>query len=216
MDKLLQNLAATAEIMGAELSPQALAIMVKDLMQYDENIIFQALSNLRKSKQRFSLGSLIEEIDLLNPNRRLGADEAWSLYPHDEYASAVITDEIAEAMQSAQPLLNEGDNIGARMAFKDAYNRITQKNKSENKEPKWFVSLGIDLNSRETAIKNGIALGRIKENDYKNLLPVTYDSKLINAIQTTGFLTNKIYSEEELNKSREKIKQIKEMLSKDF
>lgn len=215
MDKLLQNLAATAEIMGAELSPHALAMMAKDLAEYDGNLIMQALTNLRKSTARFNLGALIAEIELLNPNRRIGADEAWALYPHDEYSSAVITNEIAEAMQSAQPLLNEGDKVGARMAFKDAYNRIVQKNKSENVNPKWFVSLGTDLNSREVAIKNGIALGRIKENDYKNLIPVTYDSKLTEIIATSGFLTSKLYSEEDIKRNKEKMKQIKNMLSGD-
>lgn len=215
MDKLLQNLAATAEIMGAELSPQALAIMAKDLMQYEQNIIFQALSNLRKSKERFSLGSLIAEIDLLNPNRRIGADEAWSLYPHDEYATAAITNEIAEAMQAAQPLLNEGDKIGARMAFKDAYNRIVQKNKSENLEPKWFISLGTDKSMRETAIKNAIALGRVKESDCQNLLLSNYPEILIETINNMALLSKKELTQEDKQRGKEKLKQIRDMLLQD-
>ena len=162
MRKLLEGIAATAEIMGREISPEAAMVMAQDLAQYPANVVVQALANLRRdAKARFSTGAIIEQIEKLQPDGRPGADEAWAMIPMDEYASAVMTQEMAEALHIAQPLLDEGDKIAARMAFREAYNRIVDANKRNGIKPSWFPSLGQDKEGRDTVLADAVRLGRI-------------------------------------------------------
>lgn len=118
---------------------------------------------LKSTEGRFSPkpASIISIIDAMRPDGRPGVDEAWAMIPRDEYASAVMTEEMAEAYGIAKPLLDEGDQVAARMAFKDAYSRIVEKNKLAGIAPKWFPSLGIDSAMRETVITEAVRLGRI-------------------------------------------------------
>lgn len=216
MKELMQQLVATAELKGADLSPNALAVMAKDLEGYSPQVISQALNAYRKTSGRFSLDGIITQIEKLNPNARISADEAWALYPHNEEASAVITDEIAEAMGVAQPLLNEGDKIGARMAFKNAYERITERNKQQGIEPKWFPSLGSEQSSRETAVNDAVRLGRLPAKAIQTLLPPPIDHKFqsnVLQLKTVMQVEDKATPEQK-EKARQKIAQIKSMLAK--
>ena len=215
MEKLLEALAGTAELMGAQLSPNALAMMARDLKTYDSKILMQALMNVRKTSRFFNLASIIEEIEKLTPDGRLGADEAWALYPHNEADSAVITDEIAQAMQVAYPLLQEGDKIAARMSFKEAYNRITTQNKINGINPKWFPSLGHRKEGRDLVIKDAVRLGRLTQDHALSILPPAIDYEFSNQLiqlKQTMALQDKTQSPEQMQKNRERIAEIKAML----
>lgn len=161
---------------------------------------------------------IIAMIELFKPDGRLGADEAWALYPHDEATSAVITEEMAQAMQVAYPLLQEGDKIAARMSFKEAYNRITTQNKINGIQPKWFASLGQDKNGRETVIKEAVRLGRLTQDHAISLLPPAQNSQFNNNVlqlQKVMQIESKIdLTPQEIAKAKEKIAQIKAMLQK--
>lgn len=211
LEKLLNDLSGTAELMGKQLSPVALAMMASDLKEYHPSLISQALQNVRKGQKPFGLGAIVAEIESLKPDGRLGADEAWALYPHDEATSAVLTNEISEAMQIAQPLLNEGDKVGARMAFKEAYTRIVAKNKNEGIAPKWFPSLGTDKNGREEVLKQAVQLGRLTQDHAVSLLPVKVNAKVSEAV---ALLDNKTkLTPEQIEKNQKRLAEIKSMLA---
>jgi hypothetical protein len=212
LEKLLNDLSGTAELMGKQLSPVALAMMASDLKEYHPSLISQALQNVRKGQKPFGLGAIVAEIESLKPDGRLGADEAWALYPHDEATSAVLTNEISEAMQIAQPLLNEGDKVGARMAFKEAYTRIVAKNKNEGIAPKWFPSLGTDKNGREEVLKQAVQLGRLTQDHAISLLPVKVNAKVSEAV---ALIDNKTkLTPEQIEKNQKRLAEIKSMLAK--
>jgi hypothetical protein len=215
LEKLLEALAGTAELMGAQLSPVALAMMAKDLQEYEPALLMQALKNVRKASRFFNLNAIIEEVEKLKPDGRLGADEAWAIYPHDEATSAVISNEMAEAMQVAYPLLQEGDKVGARMAFKNAYERITENNKANGHEPKWFPSLGSDPSGRELVITEAVRLGRLPQSTIQTLLPPPVDHKFTSnviALKQVMQISDKTPQDIEKNKAR--IADIKSMLAK--
>lgn len=94
---------------------------------------------------------------------RPGPEEAWAiaLRSNDEFATVVWTPEIAQAKQAAQVLLDIGDEVGARMAFREAYNRIVEQARSAGIPATWQESLGFDLVEREKALRAAAALGRI-------------------------------------------------------
>lgn len=211
MQKLIEALAATAEIMQAEVSPVSLVVMAEDLQAYDQNLVMQAISRFRKESSKFSLNGIIAQIEKLNPNGRISADEAWALYPHNEEASAVITNEIAEAMGVAQPLLNEGDKVGARMAFKNAYERIVENNKSQGINPQWFPSLGTEKSGREIAIKEAVRIGRLPSSAIQTLLPPPVDQNF----QSNVLKLKSVMQEENQEIARKRMAEIKSLLSKE-
>jgi hypothetical protein len=93
---------------------------------------------------------------------RPGADEAWAiaLRSRDERDTVVWTEEIAEAFEAAKPVL-DGDEIGARMAFRDAYTRICERNRVANQSAKWVVSQGFDAARREEVVSQAVRAGRL-------------------------------------------------------
>lgn len=211
LEDLLNELSGTAENMGRQLSPVALAMLAKDLREYSMPIIFEALKNVRNGPKPFSQGAIVAEIEKLKPDGRLGADEAWAVYPHDEATSAVITTEMADAMQVAYPLLNEGDKIGARMAFKEAYARIVLKNKNEGIAPKWFPSLGYDKAGREEVLKQAVQLGRLTQDHALSLLPLAVNPAITEVV---ALLDNKSeLTTSQIEKNKQRISEIKAMLA---
>lgn len=112
------------------------------------------------SKDKFAPrpASILEILNEMEPDGRPSADEAWAIYPKDEYASAVVTNEMHEAMAHASEL---GDQVAARMAFKAAYERITATNKRNGVKPVWRPSLGFDKEQHASVLAEGIRLGRI-------------------------------------------------------
>lgn len=114
---------------------------------------------------------ILEIIDRIKPDGRPGADEAWAMIPRDEYASCVMTQEMAEALHVAQPLLNEGDQVAARMAFKEAYARLVDTAKRAGMPAKWFPSLGQDKEARESCLAEAVRLGRLGAEHAIGLLP---------------------------------------------
>jgi hypothetical protein len=157
---------------------------------------------------------IVAAIEANEPDGRVGAEEAWAMYPHDESSSAVITNEMAEAMQLAQGIYNDGDKIGARMSFKESYNRIVAHNKLNGIRPKWFASLGHSKEGREIALKDAVIKGRISQDHATSLLPSPIPNSVVNAIAEVKFLTAKDvqFTEADREKARKKMAEIKAML----
>lgn len=171
MQKLLEALAATAELMGQQLSPNAAAMMVNDLKEYNPTLINEALACLRKdTKARFSIGWIIEKIESLTVGGRPSPDEAWAMIPKDEHTSAVISNEMAHALRTAQPLIDDGDKIAARMAFKDAYTNIVNFNKQHGIKTEWFPSLGFDKVGHMPALADAVRAGRLSKDHALGLI----------------------------------------------
>jgi len=93
------------------------------------------------------------------PIRRLGANEAWALAltSHDEEKTVVWTDEIAQAWHAAQPALDKRSKAAARMAFLEAYARITSANDAAGRCPKIAASYGWNAALRADAFKTPTA-----------------------------------------------------------
>ena len=70
-----------------------------------------------------------------------GPEEAWALVPKTEEVSAVVTQQILSAMGVAIPMYVDGDKVGARMAFKEAYGKLLATVKGP---PEWTLTRGTD------------------------------------------------------------------------
>lgn len=102
---------------------------------------------------------------------RPGVEEAWALAMRsmDEGDTVVWTAEVAEAVGICQPILNAGDEVGARMAFKEAYTRIIDSARRARSEPQWSASIGQDPERRASSIEAAVIAGRLEHNQFAAL-----------------------------------------------
>lgn len=104
---------------------------------------------------------------------RPDANEAWAiaLRSRDERDTVVWTQECAEAFAIALSVLDGGDEVGARMAFKAAYERLCEASRAAHKPAQWLKSLGHDPALREAALVDALRAGRLLLDDVKSVVP---------------------------------------------
>jgi Sec-independent protein translocase protein TatA len=109
---------------------------------------------------------------------RPGVEEAWAIAitSQDEAETVVWTAECAEAFALCQPVLQMGDEVGARMAFKEAYNRIVSQARQDMKPAQWLHSLGWDVRKREAALNRAATAGLLPAPHVAALLPPPADA----------------------------------------
>lgn len=200
-----QIVRSTMLVTGGEApEPDVLRIWWASLQNYEIADVSAAFSEYAmRGKFAPKPADILGIIDRIKPDGRPGADEAWAMIPMDEYTSAVMTQEMAEAMHVAQPLLDAGDKIGARMAFREVYNRIVEANKRNGVRPSWFPSLGQDKEGRDTVLAEAVRLGRISADHAIGLLP---PEKVAPMLQNAGH--EKLALEYKLPSAEESMKRI--------
>lgn len=157
---LVQQIVGTAELLGQQLTPTAAAMLAEDLSTYPRAVLAAALSRVRTEHTgKLTPKAIIDRID--EAMGRPAANEAWAtaLTALDERNTVVWTGEMQQAWAVAQPLAAGGDLIGARMAFKDAYERLVRTAREERRTPVVTVSIGWDAEGRTTAIEQAVKLG---------------------------------------------------------
>lgn len=167
-DALIDAVMATAELMGSELTAAGARMFCADLSEYGEPAVLDALTKCRREVTgKLTLAAVITRID----DGRPGANEAWAMVPRSEAESVVWTDEMAAAMASAQPLLEAGDAVAARMAFIEHYQREVAAARHAKRPVRWFASLGHDRLGRECVLREAVEKNRLGFEHAKRLLP---------------------------------------------
>jgi hypothetical protein len=139
-----------ASVYDKEIKEAQAKIFFNALAEYDFNAIEKSFNaHIRTSKFFPTPADIIQNIPKPKLACHIGADEAWqlALKAMDESNSVVLNEQIMKARECAMDVYWSGDKVGARMAFRDAYNRIIL----ESPTPNWFVSLGFDKDGREKA-----------------------------------------------------------------
>jgi hypothetical protein len=98
------------------------------------------------------------------------ADEAWAIAIKsiDEEATVVWTPEIRNAFEVARPVLELRDEVGARLAFREAYERAVGVSRTAKRQAEWLVSVGFDTGKRRQAIA-AASIGRLPAEDLLRL-----------------------------------------------
>lgn len=162
IDWLAGELAATAEAMGQVVSDNTVALMVADFRVFPKHQLKEALHRVRmEGTGRLTPKVLLDQLDAING--RIGGDEAFALVlkAKDETQTVVWTDEIAQAWAATSTMLQGRDQVGARMAFKQAYERIVQDARAQMKRPGPVISIGTDPDLRRVAITQAHEQGRL-------------------------------------------------------
>lgn len=104
---------------------------------------------------------------------RPGAEEAWamSLIARDEHRSLVWTAEMAQAWAACKPVMDLGDEVGARMAFREVYATAVEKARRARVPVAWSASLGFDADERREVIEAAVNLRRLPMSELQALPP---------------------------------------------
>jgi hypothetical protein len=147
------------------ISPAAKAMFFTDLQMYPLHLIEAALSAHRVDPERGRFtpkpADIASQIERRRAVQWLGADEAWAQVPKIEGQPGIMNDVTAQALAVATPLLLEGDDTAARMAFKSTYNRLVERAKLEKRAPAYFVSPGGTYEEHQAVIAEAARQGLI-------------------------------------------------------
>ena len=104
---------------------------------------------------------------------RPGVEEAWAtaVLGTDQAETIVWTAETSAAWAIAKPVFDLGDEVGARMAFKEAYARLVAEARAQQQRPQWSPSVGFDPARRERSLKAAVSAGLLAAPDVAGLLP---------------------------------------------
>lgn len=166
-------LTACLSMWGDAPSAEVSAMWFRCLAEYDMPTVSAAFNaHMRDpSNGKFAPkpAHIIEQIRAASANDgRPGPEEAWalSLKARDEYDTVVWTHECVQAWAVARPVMELGDDVGARMAFREAYVRLVNEARERREPVAWEVSEGFDKERRRLAVVEAVDAGRIAPGHY--------------------------------------------------
>jgi hypothetical protein len=161
-------------------SASIIAIWFRTLAAYDLQTLSAAFSaHMRdpaNGKFEPKPAHIIEQIERAAKNDgRPGPEEAWAISPgaRDESDTVVWTHECVQAWAAATPIMAIGDEVGARMAFKETYARLVAEARARFEAASWEVSEGFDKERRRSAVGRAIEAGRIPAGKYAAIESIT-------------------------------------------
>ena len=155
--EILAAIAVCTELTGSSMTEAAIKIFAHDLSEHPKQSVLRALERCRRElRGRLTLADVLDRIAA--EDGRPSADEAWAMCPMDESTSAIMNDEIVQALVVAQPLIDAGDKVAARMAFKGAYERRVTLNRANGIKLRWWPSLGHEVTGRDKVLEDLRAL----------------------------------------------------------
>lgn len=210
--ELLEAVTVTAELTGTQLSDTAKVAMVEDLLAYPKVTVIAALNRCRRELTgRLTLAAILERLNAVDG--RPTANEAWAiaLRGFDEALTIVTNEEINEGMKAARPILDAGDEVGARMAFRDVYERVISANRDAGIAPTWYPSLGSDKRLQESVIREAASKGLLSDAHVTALLPVKVQG---DGNGIVALLENKEAPKDLSPKAKKKLAEIRAMFGK--
>lgn len=143
-----------------EISKAVMALYWEGLKRHPfeavESAMWAHTQNTENGQFMPKIADVVRILQRDNDNLWIGPDEAWALVPKSESDSAMLTDEIAQAVAAATPLLEVRDKVAARMAFKDAYTRLVERAKAEGRAPRYFPSFGTEPSGRVVMLADAV------------------------------------------------------------
>lgn len=147
---------------------QTIAVWFRSLEGYDLATLSAAFSaHMRdpaNGKFEPKPAHIIDQIERAAKNDgRPGPEEAWaiSVDARSEDETIVWTAECSQAWATAKPIMDMGDEVGARMAFRESYARLVAEARARGEAVSWDVSEGFDKDRRRIAVSAAIEAGRI-------------------------------------------------------
>ena len=156
--------ALTHEIMagGKVFSKPAMDMIFETLSEHPISHISKALEIHRKTGRFAPTPSdIISIINTRTKPQHISADEAWAkcVYAFDEKETVVLTSVMLEAVAAASSVWDERNHTAARMAFRQAYERLV----STNPPIEYRASFGYDRGRRLSAVNAAVEQGLLPQ-----------------------------------------------------
>ena len=166
--ELIKAVMVTSELCGRTFSEAAANVFVGDLATYPQAHVLKALVRCRREvRGALTLQDVISRME----DGRPGVEEAWAMLPHSEGDSAVWTTEMSQAFGVCVGLIDSGDMVAARMAFKETYLFQVCQARDAGKPVEWHVTLGHDARGREAVLIAAVDKGRISYEKAQEFIP---------------------------------------------
>lgn len=198
------ELTILAEAFGEPLTEQRQEIYCSGLAEVPQDQLRIAFRKARYELKWFPKLAELRELAGVMPecssNGRPGPEEAWARMPKGERIeedSVVWCEEERLAYGACRSLLVEGDQIGARMAFKERYEKELAEARALRRPIQWSISAGYDVEHRLATLANAVQEKRLtlekaldsvpgeRRTDFAHMLPPA---------QAKAFLTGDVKS----------------------
>lgn len=166
---LIDEIAVTFEQCGStELTMMAKKMLIAELDEYPEEWLRRALRRCRDEVTgKLSKAHIIQR--LKECDGRPSANEAWAMLPQSEGETVCWTREMAEAYGEVSGIIH--DQTAARMAFREAYERLVSDARNMKMGVAWEISLGHDVEGRAGVVKRALEEGKISSGVANLILP---------------------------------------------
>jgi len=177
-DWLLNEITALGEAFGEALTAERQVIYVRALADIPKDRLRCAMQTAISELKWFPKVAALRELAGVSTGEhtdgRPGPEEAWARMPKGERMeddTVVWCEEERAAYGACRSLLLEGDQIGARMAFKERYEREVAEARSQSRPARWIVSAGYDIEHRLAALASAVGEKRIGVDYALNFIP---------------------------------------------
>lgn len=199
---MVDELTILGEAFGEVLTAERQAIYARALSDISKDQLRGAILTAVKELKWFPKVAELRELAGVSygiaSDGRPGPEEAWASMPKGERIeedTVVWCEEERTAYDACRSLLLDGDLIGARMAFKERYERELSKARSENKAVHWSISAGYDMEQRFSALASAVQDRRISLDNALNFIPgerISDFAQMLPPPQTRGLLAGKV------------------------
>ena len=202
LDWINDQLTILAEAFGETLTEQRQEIYCGGLADIRQNQLEIAFRRARYELKWFPKLAELRELAGALPGAandgRSGAEEAWARMPKGdgmEEESIVWCEEERAAYNACRTLLREGDQIGARMAFKERYEKELAEARSYGRPVKWTMSVGYDIGHRLATLASAVQENRISLENALDFVPGERQNEfaqMLPAAQAKGLLMGEV------------------------
>lgn len=178
LDWINDQLTILAEAFGETLTDQRQEIYCGGLADIQQNQLGIAFRRARYELKWFPKLAELRELAAGSPHElndnRPGPEEAWARMPKGkrvEDDSIVWCEEERSAYSACRSLLLDGDLIGARMAFKERYEKELAEARAQRNPARWTMSAGHDIEHRLATLASAVQQKRLSLKSALNFVP---------------------------------------------
>lgn len=202
LDWINDQLTILAEAFGETLTEQRQEIYCGGLADIQQSHLQVAFRRARYELKWFpklaELRALAGALPDAPNDGRPGPEEAWARMPKGkqmEDGSVVWCEEERIAYSACRSLLLDGDQIGARMAFKERYERELAESRAQGRPVQWTMSAGYDLGHRLSVLADAVQDNRMSLASALNFVPgerMNDFATMLPSAEAKGLLTGRV------------------------
>jgi hypothetical protein len=199
---IADQVAALGLALGDDVSPERLLLYAEDLCDVPEERLALAFARARKEYEYPSLPPVAFIRKMAgtgaHSDGRPGPEESWARMPKGERMeenTVIWCEEERIAYGACRSLLLDGDLVGARMAFKERYEKELAAARAQRKPVRWIVSAGYDVEHRLMALVTAIQEKQIAPEAAVEFVPGERRgdfAKMLPPSEAKGLLTGRV------------------------